>query len=103
MSLPNGIQPLTVSALTNRHENFTQTLTPGASFKLTIPRGLNDPQAEYRQTTANVQWLIRHAIDKNLRLRVIGKNWSFTKVGVTNGGLIDANALMQTFPLRTQP
>ncbi|RIV18057.1 FAD-binding protein [Fibrisoma montanum] len=98
MSLPNGLERLSVTELTNRHQNFTQPLTPGASFKLRIPT-VSGSQAQYRQTTANFQWLIQHAISHNLRLRAIGKNWSFTKVGVTNGGLIDANALMQTFPL----
>ncbi len=100
MNLPNGLQQLVIAELTNRHENFTQPLTPEASFKLTIPNGLPDSRSTYRQTTANFQWLIRHAIDNNLRLRAIGKNWSFTKVGVTNGGMVDTDALMQTFVMR---
>ncbi|WP_077920065.1 FAD-binding protein [Spirosoma sp. 209] len=100
MSLPNGLEPLTITSLTNRHENFTQPLTSGASFKLNIPTGMPDGRAAYRQSTANCQWLIQHAIDQGLRLRAIGKNWSFTQVGVTNGGMIDTNALTQTFRLR---
>ncbi|GAB2591560.1 FAD-binding protein [Spirosoma areae] len=100
MSLPNGLQRVPVVELTNRHENFTQPLTPDASFKLTIPAGLPDSKSEYRQTTANFQWLIQHGIDNNLRLRAIGKNWSFAKVGVTNGGMVDTDALMQTFAIR---
>lgn len=100
MSLPNGLQQLAVSELTNRHENFTQQLTPNTSFKLTIPNGLPDQKSEYRQTTANFQWLIQHAIDNKIRLRAIGKNWSFAKVGVTNGGMVDTDALMQTFAMR---
>jgi len=99
MSFPNGIQPLTISTLENKHQTFVQPLAPNASFKLTIPMGLS-PQDAYRQTTANFQWLIRHAQTNNLRLRAIGKNWSFAKVAVTNGGLVDTDALMQTFPLR---
>jgi len=99
MSLPNGIRSLTISELTNKHQTFTQPLTPGASFKLTIPTGLPNGQAAYRQTTANFQWLIQHAQTNNLRLRAIGKNWSFTKVAVTNGGMVDTDALMQTFTL----
>ncbi|MCK8492848.1 FAD-binding protein [Spirosoma sp. RP8] len=100
MRLPNGLQQLVVSEVTNRHENFTQPLTAGASFKLTIPSGLPDSKSEYRQTTANFQWLIKHAIDNKIRLRAIGKNWSFAKVGVTNGGMVDTDALMQTFAIR---
>ncbi|AQG79294.1 FAD-binding protein [Spirosoma montaniterrae] len=98
MSLPNGLEQVSVHSLTNRHQNFTQPLTPGASFKLRIPNGLSS-RAAYQQTTANFQWLIQYALDRNLRLRAIGKNWSFTKVGVTNGGMVDTNALMQTFTL----
>ena len=101
MDLPNGLQLLTVSELTNKHENFTQPLTPGASFKLRIPTSPADLRGAYRQTTANFQWLIQHAIDNKLRLRAIGKNWSFAKVGVTNGGMIDANALTTTFGIRS--
>lgn len=101
MDLPNGLQLLAVSELTNKHENFTQPLTPNASFKLRIPTIPADMRGSYRRTTANFQWLIRHAIDKGLRLRAIGKNWSFAKVGVTNGGMIDANALTTTFNIRT--
>lgn len=101
MNLPNGLQLLSVNELTNKHQNFTQPLTPNASFKLRIPTIPTDLRGAYRQTTANFQWLIRHAIDNGLRLRAIGKNWSFTKVGVTNGGMVDANALTTTFGLRT--
>lgn len=100
MDLPNGLQLLDISELTNKHENFTQKLTPNASFKLRIPTVPADLRGAYRRTTANFQWLIRHAIDNGLRLRAIGKNWSFAKVGVTNGGMIDANALTTTFGLR---
>ncbi|MVM37433.1 FAD-binding protein [Spirosoma sp. HMF3257] len=100
MILPNGLQLLDVHELTNKHQNFTQPLVPNASFKLRIPTAPADLRGAYRQTTANFQWLIRYGIDNGLRMRAIGKNWSFTKVGVTNGGIIDANALTTTFGLR---
>ncbi|GAB3955407.1 hypothetical protein GCM10028805_42990 [Spirosoma harenae] len=101
MSLPNGLELLNVSSLTNKHENFTQPLTPNASFKLRIPTAPTDTRGAYKQTTANLQWLIRHAIGNGLRMRMIGKNWSFAKVGVTNGGMIDANALTTTLNVRS--
>ena len=101
MDLPNGLESLDVDELTNKHENFTQPLMPNASFKLRIPTVPADTRGAYRQTTANFQWLIRHAIDNGLRMRAIGKNWSFAKVGVTNGGMVDTDALTTTFSLRT--
>jgi hypothetical protein len=100
MALPNGIEAYPMTALTNRHENFTQPLTSSACFKLRIPTGLPDGQARYRQTTANFQWLIQYGISQGVRLRAMGSNWSFTQVGVTDGGIIDTAALQLSFALQ---
>ena len=95
---PTGIDPLPIQQWTNRHENFTQDLKAGASFKL-----WNPPAEKYRDrylaTTKNFQWLIDHAIKNDLRLRAIGSGWSFTKVGVTDGGLVDTAGLNFSFPV----
>ncbi|GAA4454639.1 hypothetical protein GCM10023189_21370 [Nibrella saemangeumensis] len=99
MALPNGLEQKPMPNWTNGHENFTQPLKPNASFKLRIPN-LSSPQAQYRQTTANFQWLIQHAIDNNLRMRALGKGWSFSDVAATDGGLVDTLALRQSFALR---
>jgi hypothetical protein len=97
MALPNGIEAYPLKPeFVNRHENFTQTINPAACFKLRIPMGLPDDEA-YRQTTRNLQWLIRYGIDNGVRLRALGSNWSFTTVGVTNGGVVDISALQQSF------
>ena len=99
MSLPNGIEAHPMAEWTNRHENFTQRLTPSACFRLRIP-ALPTSQEQYRQTTANFQWLIRYGIEHNVRLRALGKGWSFSEVAVTNGGLVDTMALRQSFALK---
>jgi FAD binding domain len=99
MSLPNGLEAHPMTEWTNRHENFTQRLTPGASFKLRIPN-LATSQAQYRQTTSNFQWLIRYGIEHNVRLRALGRGWSFSEVAVTDGGLVDTMALRQSFALK---
>lgn len=99
MSLPNGIEALPMAEWTNQHENFTQRLQPSACFKLRIPN-LTTSQAQYRQTTANFQWLIRYGIEHNVRMRAIAKGWSFSEVAVTNGGLVDTMALRQSFALQ---
>ncbi|UOG72860.1 FAD-binding protein [Hymenobacter tibetensis] len=99
MNLPNGIEAHPMAEWTNRHENFTQRLTSSACFKLRIPN-LPTSQEQYRQTTANFQWLIRYGIDHNVRLRALGKGWSFSEVAVTDGGLVDTMALRQSFALK---
>jgi hypothetical protein len=50
-------------------------------------------------TTKNFQWLINHAVTNNVKIRAIGSGWSFTKIGVTEGGLIDTASLNFSFPL----
>lgn len=96
---PTGIDPLPIQQWMNKHENFTHQLVAGASFKL-----WNPPAEKYRDrylaTTKNFQWLINHAVTNNLRLRAIGSGWSFTKVGVTDGGLIDTAGLNFSFPMK---
>ena len=96
---PKGIDPLPIRQWTNKHENFTHQLVPDASFKL-----WNPPASNYRErylaTTKNFQWLLGHAIEHNLKLRAIGSGWSFTKVGVTDGGLIDTAGLNFSFPIK---
>jgi hypothetical protein len=95
MSLPQGITAKPLTVWPNRHENFEQPLTPGASFKLQLP-ALATAGERYQQTTKNMQWLIGQAIAGGFALRAIGNNWSFTKVGVSDGGIIDTVSLKQT-------
>ena len=95
MSIPVGVVPKPLTEWPNRHENFVQQLTPGASFKLQLP---NLPTAgeRYQKTTANIQWLIGQAIAGGFTMRALGNNWSFTKVGMADGGLVDTVSLKQT-------
>ena len=100
MNLPLGIKPLTLKdwKWSNVHDNFCQDLQPDASFELTV----SDPdfkqkyasfQERYQQTTGNIQWLIKYAIDHKLRLRAMGSGWSLCKVAVTECGLINTKGL----------
>lgn len=95
MSIPTGVVPKLLTEWPNRHENFVQPLTPGASFKLQLPN-LPTARERYQQTTANIQWLIGEAIRTGFSLRAMGNNWSFTKVGVSDGGIVDTVSLKQT-------
>ncbi|QDA61737.1 FAD-binding protein [Hymenobacter jejuensis] len=97
MALPNGIFAAPMTLLPNRHQNFEQPVISSACFKLRIPTGMPVGQESYHQTTANFQWLITYGITHKVRLRAMGSNWSFAKVAVTNGGIVDTAALHQSF------
>ncbi len=96
--IPEGITQLPIVTWINKHENFTQDLVQDASFQLRNPPGFNR-QERYHSTTKNFQWLIKHATDNNIKLRAMGSGWSFTKVGVTEGGIVDTASLNFSFPL----
>ncbi len=98
---PLGIDPLPIDRWMNKHENFTHPLVANTSFKLWNPPGQKH-RDRYLATTKNFQWLINHAATNNIKLRAMGSGWSFTKVGVTEGGLIDTAGLNFSFPIRQQ-
>ncbi len=103
MSLPDGIVALAkLAQLQNRHQNYTQALTPGASFSLRRPASPTTQVGRYQQTTANFGWLIDHAIARNIRLRALGSNWSFTKVGMAGGGIVDTTKLEEVSKVLTK-
>ncbi len=62
---PTGIDPLPIQQWTNKHQNFTHSLVPDASFKLWNPPAAQN-RDRYLATTKNFQWLIEHAITHNL-------------------------------------
>lgn len=97
-NLPKGVELSPKTEWTNSHENFTQQLKENASFKLKNPPGKSGWD-RYRATTRNFQWLIQYATQNDLRLRALGRGWSFSKVGVTEGGLVDTLSLTFSFPI----
>lgn len=96
MTLPDGIEALKISEWTNGHENFTIPLNPDACFSLKIPEGLSGTDG-YHLTTANFQWLIRHALENKLYIRALGNGWSFSQVAVAKDGLVDTKSLRKAF------
>lgn len=100
MNLPVGIKPLIIEKWnwSNAHSNFTQKLKENCSFELTV----SDEEFEnkyktfkekYNATTENIQWLIKYAMDKNIRLKPMGSGWSLTKVNVSEDGIINTKKL----------
>ncbi len=95
---PEGIESRPISTWTNQHENFTHKLVKGASFRLWNPPATTNRE-RYHSTTKNFQWLIKYATENNLKMRAIGSGWSFTKIGCTEGGLIETGALSFSYPV----
>ncbi|MFT2009298.1 FAD-binding protein [Pontibacter sp. 13R65] len=82
----------------NAHQNFKHRFKPGASFTLRVQNNQSLLQ-DYNATTANIQWLIRNAIQTNTPLRAMGNNWSFSPVAMCNGGMVNTKALNLRFTL----
>lgn len=99
MTRPKGIEILPITSWENRHQNFKQELTKDASFKLRNDHSLPKNSEKYRATTKNIQWLIDHAVKSKIRLRAMGSGWSFSKVAVSEGGIIDTKSLRLSFSI----
>jgi hypothetical protein len=100
LALPEGIETWPIETWENGHQTFTQHFAKDTCFKLTLPDSLASSTEKYRATTANFMWLIQHAIDNNLQMRAMGNGWSFTKVAVCDGGVVDTKSLRLSFALR---
>jgi hypothetical protein len=98
-TLPKGVEAFhPEDPWSNAHQNFTHRYTPGASYALRVISPDSNIE-DYNAVTANIQWLIKQAIDSNTTLRAMGNNWSFSEVAVCNGGMISTKALNLRFRL----
>lgn len=93
---PEGIEVRDGQALTNRHRNFKWT--PVSEFRLSN-RPLSTKLEQYLATTENIMLVVEYAVRNSLRLRAVGSNWSFSKVGVAIQGCA-LNALQLNLKLR---
>ncbi len=79
---------------TNRHETITQVIDN--LFDLgnnNTGNILND----YNDATTGIQSVIKEAIDAGKELRVLGGEWSWTKIATTNGILLNTKPLNLSF------
>lgn len=100
MDLPLGIKSLSIhkGKWSNAHINFTQRLKKDASFELTVSdlefkAKYTTFREKYHKTTENLQWLIKYAIEKKLKLRAMGSGWSLSKIAVSEDGIINTKKL----------
>ena len=95
-TLPKGVEAFhPEDPWSNAHQNFIHRFT-GKSYSLRVFSNESDIN-DYNATTANIQWLIKEAIDSGTTLRAIGNNWSFSPVAVCEGGIINTKALNLRF------
>ncbi|MCP9237696.1 hypothetical protein [Lewinella sp. JB7] len=102
MDYPTGVKPWKIDRFRNAHENFLQRLKKDASFDLHLPdpAGTNlTAQESYNRCTANLQWLLRTALDEDLRLRAMGSGWSLGKVAVSESAIINTKRYRHKFRL----
>jgi FAD/FMN-containing dehydrogenase len=78
------------SSWTNKHENFT---VPIAGIYDVWNPDSGDLVADLRTTVGTLQGLIAEALGEGRRLRALGSGWSFSKVAVTDGTLINTRPL----------
>src|SRR5258708_32835245 len=81
---------------TNRHETFTQSID---NLYDLANNDSGNVLADYNDTTQSIQKIIQEAIDSNKSLRVLGGEWSWTKIAATNGILLNTKALNLTFQI----
>ncbi|WP_187261615.1 FAD-binding protein [Pontibacter beigongshangensis] len=97
--LPQGIEPFyPEDPWENAHQNFKHRFQPGTSYTLRVS-SKESRLEDYNATTANMQWLIRNAIQTRTPLRAMGNNWSFSPVAMCNGGMLNTRPLNLRFNL----
>ena len=83
----------------NRHETFEQPINDLYDL---ANRNTGDILADYNDTTESIQEIIQQAIDSGTTLRVLGGEWSWTKIAATNGILLNTKPLNITFKISQQ-
>ena len=95
--LPANIQKRDLTGWSNEHRNYSNAPIQGVYDVFTTNAGSRFDR--YIQTNASVQKLIGLAQRNNTRLRALGGNWSFSKIGWTDGHLINTKNMVVGFPL----
>jgi hypothetical protein len=96
MSFPEGVKSWRIDKFTNAHNSFNQALKPDMSYDLFIDEpGFASLSAleKYNKCTTNLMWIINDALQKGLKIRAMGSGWSFSKVAVCDGAIINTKRL----------
>jgi|SRR5688572_11213817 len=96
MTFPEGVKSWRIDEFSNAHNSFTQGLQPNMSYDLFIDEpGFAQLTSleKYNKCTQNLMWVINDALQKGLKLRAMGSGWSFSKVAVCDGAIINTKRL----------
>jgi hypothetical protein len=96
MSEPQ-IRPTNATQWTNRHDTFTQPINN--LFDL-INGNTGNGFDDYNAMTETIQAFLGKAIAENKTVRGLGGGWSFSKVAVAEGWILNTKMLNMIFPIR---
>ena len=93
-----SIEPLNIKVLSTIHGNFRQPIENVFDVRNgDNPNWINN----YNETTKRIQDFLQEAIQKQKSVRVLGGNWSWTKVGFTKDWMVSTlrlNRIKQVLP-----
>jgi FAD/FMN-containing dehydrogenase len=81
---------------TNRHETFTQVIDNLYNLG---NNNSGNVLADYNDATQSIQKIIKEAVDANKQLRVLGGEWSWTKIAAATGILLNTKSLNLSFQI----
>jgi hypothetical protein len=81
---------------TNRHETFTQNID---NLYNLADNNTSNILADYNDATAGIQSIIQEAITQKKGLRVLGGEWSWSKITGTDGILLNSKPLNISFTI----
>lgn len=81
---------------TNRHETFTQRID---NLYDLANNNSGNILADYNDATLGIQGIIQEAMDLNKHLRVLGGEWSWSKIAATDGILLNTKPLNLSFTI----
>ena len=84
------IHPTNQKKWSPRHETFEQTIN---NLYDLANDNVDNVVDDYNVTTLGIQRLLQDVIEKNLRLRVVGGEWSFTEITATDGIILNTKPL----------
>src|SRR5579859_5828710 len=91
-----------VTSWTNAHWVFVQSIKGIYDLHNPNPFDASKTLTDYLSQVGEIQGLIKDLMDQNVRARALGAGWSFSKVGATDGYLLNPQFLKTWFPLSPQ-
>jgi hypothetical protein len=91
-----------ITSWTNAHWVFVQNLKGIYDLHNHNPFDPTQTFQDYLSQVPEIQSLIQNLMNQNVRARALGAGWSFSKVGMTDGYILNQQFLKTWFPLNAQ-